>query len=161
MQSLNCLFFLKVILSQGGVIFASPALVYRPMYSGRGIIAQNTAFTPDLVDSRGYLPVEWWIMSKTEAKSSIQIKDEGLTIIAAFNHVMCVCMHIGVTSLLIRDRLVLLSSALDVAEHELMGEFANSWPLTKVLDIGGAERHPKYTTKVHHNPGLVKNQLTC
>lgn len=40
---------------------------------------------------------------------------------------------------------VLLTSALEVAERELMGEFACSWPLTKVLDIGGAERSPNYT----------------
>ena len=29
-----------------------------------------------------------------------------------------------------------------------MGGFANSWPLTKVLDIGGTKRCPKYTNKV-------------
>ncbi len=51
----------------------------------------------------------------------------------------------GVTSLLIHDRPVLLTSALAVAEDELLGGFANSWPLTKVLDIGGTERCPKYT----------------
>lgn len=72
--------FLKVILSQRGVIFASPAHVSRAMYSGRGIIAPNTDFHSNMVDSRGYLPVEWWIMSKTEAKNSIPIKNEGTNI---------------------------------------------------------------------------------
>jgi hypothetical protein len=63
------------------VIFASPAQVSRGMYSGRGIIApKNTSFHPDMVDDRGYLPVEWWIMSKTEAKNSIPIKNEGYEI---------------------------------------------------------------------------------
>ena len=69
---------LKVLVSQNGVIFACPAQVSRAMYSGRGIIAPNTDFQADLVDSRGYLPVEWWIMSKTEAKNSIPKENEGL-----------------------------------------------------------------------------------
>lgn len=54
----------------------------------------------------------------------------------------------GVTSLLIQGQPVLLTSLLEVAECELMGGFADSWPLTKVLDIGGTKRCPKYTTKV-------------
>ena len=53
--------------------------------------------------------------------------------------------NIGLTSLLIRDHPVPLTSALEVAERELMGEFASCWPLTKVLDIGGSERCPRYT----------------
>jgi hypothetical protein len=48
------------------------------MYSGRGIIAANTQFSPDLVDDRGSLPVEWWIMSKTEARNAIPRKNEGI-----------------------------------------------------------------------------------
>ena len=47
------------------------------MYSGRGIIAPNTEFHPDLVDSRGYLPVEWWVMSKAEAKNAEPKENEG------------------------------------------------------------------------------------
>ena len=47
------------------------------MYSGRNIIAPNKDFQANMVDSRGYLPVEWWIMSKTEAKNQIPIEDEG------------------------------------------------------------------------------------
>ena len=48
------------------------------MYTGRGIIALNTQFIPEMVDERGSLPVEWWIMSKTEAKNAIPVKDEGI-----------------------------------------------------------------------------------
>ena len=76
----NNLFLLvqsQVLKSQNGVIFSSPALVHRAMYTGRGIIAPNTQFTPGLVDHRGSLPVEWWIMSKTEAKNAIPVKNEG------------------------------------------------------------------------------------
>ena len=47
------------------------------MYTGRGIIAPNKEFSPDLVDHRGSLPVEWWIMSKTEARNAKPIKNEG------------------------------------------------------------------------------------
>lgn len=71
---------IQVIVSQGGVIFAQPAVVCRAMYSGRGVIADNNEFSAELVDERGYLPVEWWIMSKTEAKNSIPIKNEGACI---------------------------------------------------------------------------------
>ena len=66
-----------MIESQNGVIFAIPAVVHRAMYSGRGIIAPNTDFSSGLVDSRGYLPVEWWVMSKTEARNSVPIQNEG------------------------------------------------------------------------------------
>ena len=59
----------------------------------------------------------------------------------------------GLTSLLICGRRVLLTSALEVAEAELMGRYASCWPLTKVLDIGGTERSPKYTATVDQNPG--------
>ena len=69
---------IQVIQSQNGVVFACPAQVHRAMYSGRGIIAPNKKFSPSLVDSRGYLPVEWWIMSKTEAKNAIPLKNEGI-----------------------------------------------------------------------------------
>lgn len=40
---------------------------------------------------------------------------------------------------------ILLTEALAVAEKELMGEFSSSWPLTKVLDIGGVERRPHFS----------------
>ena len=68
-----------MIQSQDGVLFASPAIVHRGMYAGRGIIAPNTEFKPGMMDERGYLPVEWWIMSKTEAKNATPLKNEGTT----------------------------------------------------------------------------------
>lgn len=69
---------LQVLVSQKGILFSQPAIVHRAMYSGRGIIAANKEFSPDLVDDRGSLPVEWWIMSKTEAKNAIPMKNEGI-----------------------------------------------------------------------------------
>ena len=119
---------LQTIKDQDGVIFASPAFVGRGIYAGRGIIAQNTDFVPPMTDSRGYVKVEWWIMSKTVAKNAIPLENEGLT------------------SLIINGNKVYLSEALKLAENELMGKYSDSWPLTKVLDIGGPAQTPKYTT---------------
>ena len=68
---------MQVLQRQGGVIFASRAIVHRGMYSGRSIIAPNAEFSPDLVDGRGYLPVEWWIMSRTKAKNAEARANEG------------------------------------------------------------------------------------
>ncbi|XP_064381974.1 uncharacterized protein LOC135330924 [Halichondria panicea] len=121
----------KALGSQNGILFSSPAIVHRAMYTGRGIIAPNTQFIPEMVDERGSLPVEWWIMSKTEAKNAIPVKDE------------------GITSLLIGDQLVSLPTALRVAEKELMGDYAALWPLTKILDIGGVKRQPNLTPELN------------
>ncbi len=52
--------------------------MHRAMYSGRSIIAPNAKFSADLVDGRGYLPVEWWIMSKTQAKNALPLANEGV-----------------------------------------------------------------------------------
>lgn len=51
--------------TQGGVLFAKQCIVHRVTYSGRDIIAPNSAFSADKVDERGYVPVERWILSKT------------------------------------------------------------------------------------------------
>lgn len=59
------------------MVFARRAVVYRGMYAGRGIIASNREFNAETTDWRGYLPVEWWIMSRTEAKNAIQLQNEG------------------------------------------------------------------------------------
>lgn len=114
---------------QRGVLFASPAFVGRGIYAGRGIIADNTDFVEGKTDSRGYLPVEWWIMSKTVAKNAIPLDNEGLT------------------ALFIGGEPVPLPQAIEAAETQLMGEYCNVWPLTKVLDIGGPARKPQYSAE--------------
>ncbi|KAL5470726.1 hypothetical protein EMCRGX_G028735 [Ephydatia muelleri] len=118
----------QVIKRQRGVLFARPALVHRAMYAGRGVIANNVEFTADRVDSRGYLPVEWWIMSKTEARNAIPKKNE------------------GITAMVINKREVPITELVAVAEEAIFGSHASSWPLTKILDIGGTERVPHYST---------------
>jgi len=67
----------QVLRKQGGMVFANRAVVHRAMYSGRNIIAPNAEFSPDLMDGRGYLPVEWWIMSRTKAKNAEARANEG------------------------------------------------------------------------------------
>ena len=63
---------------------------------------------------------------------------------------MCDCdvrnsiLNSGITSVIIGDKSVLLTEALKVAEDKLMGGYASLWPLTKVLDIGGRARRPRF-----------------
>ena len=71
---------LQVLSEQAGVVFARPSIVHRGMYAGRGIIAKNTEFSSELTDCRGYLPVEWWIMSCTEAKNAVSLPKEGVSV---------------------------------------------------------------------------------
>ena len=117
----------ETIAQQNGVLFAAPAYVSRALYAGRGIIAPNTQFSPPMTDDRGYLPVEWWIMSKTGAKNPQEKKNE------------------GITSLYIGEKSIPLPQILEVAEKELMGDYNSQWPLTKVLDIGGSACTPLYS----------------
>lgn len=105
---------------QGGVVFAEPALVGRAMYTGRDLIAKNSRFGEGFQDDRGYVPVEWWIMSMTQAGNDIPRPGE------------------GITRLLLADGdRVPLNEAASAAGDALFGEYLARWPLTKVLDIGG------------------------
>ena len=113
-----------------GVIMAhGRAIVHRGTYAGRSIIAKNSEKAPDTVDDRGYLPVEWWIMSKTEALNPVVKKGEGLTV-----------LNVG-------DGKVSFKAAIEVAEKQLLGDHKASWPLTKILDIGGSTVSPSFGGK--------------
>ena len=112
---------------QEGIIFARSAIVHRQMYSGQDILAPNSTFSPDKMDERGYLPVEWWIVSLVKAENSIVKENEGLTTL------LC-------------QKEILLSDAIKVAEKELFGSYLKRWPLTKVLDIGGEKVVPDFGT---------------
>ena len=48
-------------------------------FCGQNILAPNSDFSPENVDERGYVPVEWWIMSKTQAENPVPKEGEGLT----------------------------------------------------------------------------------
>lgn len=117
----------QTIAVQDGVIFGQPAIVYRAMYTGRDIIAQNSRFAPGYTDDRGYVPVEWWIMSLTRAGNDIPREGE------------------GITNLLLADGTqVPLTDAVDAAGDLLFGPYLDRWPLTKVLDIGGEPVVPSF-----------------
>eukprot|EP00054_Salpingoeca_dolichothecata_P022945 m.151654 g.151654 ORF g.151654 m.151654 type:complete len:409 (+) comp24514_c0_seq3:1-1227(+) len=119
---------LELLEEQHGILFAQPAIVHRPTYLGRGILAPNTAYTPEMTDKRGYVPVEWWVMSKTQALNDVIVDGEGLT------------------KLFLKNDQVSFVEALKVAEKQLLGEFSAQWPLTKVLDIGGRAMKPDFET---------------
>ncbi|MBI4117381.1 MAG: hypothetical protein HY451_01730 [Parcubacteria group bacterium] len=107
------------ILSKKGVITASSTKVYRESYFGNNIIAPNSEPTPDKTDKRGYAPVELWIMSAVEADNPIRMPGEGITKIS------------------IAGSEVPLTSLKETANRIIFGQYADLWPLTKVLDIGG------------------------
>jgi len=121
----------KTLERQQGILFAEPAIVHRSKYSGRDILAKNSRFAEGYVDDRGYVPVEWWIMSKTPAENEISKEGEGLS------------------SLILETELgkenVLFKEAAEVSEEKLLGNFASLWPLTKILDIGGEPVQPSFS----------------
>jgi len=110
---------------QNNILFFKPCIVYRESYSGRNIIANNSDPEKD-VDDRNYFPVERWIASKTLAENEKPKLNEGLSFIVLKDHR--------------KDNNDLLFSFKDlilVAEKELLGDYSQKWPLTKILDIGG------------------------
>ena len=120
---------------QQGILFAEPAIVHRCQYSGRNIIAKNSKFEEGYIDNRGYVPVEWWIMSKTPAENEITKKDEGLSQV-----------------LLDNGEKISFTHAVELAEEELLGDYAQTWPLTKILDIGGDAIQPTFSDKLEVPP---------
>jgi len=114
-------------MKQKGMLFAKSAIVFRQMYAGRDIVSNNSKFETGYMDDRGYLPVEWWIMSKTHAKNPKELSNEGITI------------------LLVGNQEILLTTALTLAGEDLLGDYVATWPLTKLLDIGGTPVVPHYT----------------
>lgn len=142
---------LDTVKAQNGIIFSEPTLVYRGMYAGRSLIAPNSDFSSELTDDRGYLPVEWWVMSQTAAINPIPKPGEGITQLQLLNN----------TSISLPD-------AISLAGDVIMGDFCNLWPLTKVLDIGGKPVKPSFSDKeevppipCHVHAGPVKDGSCC
>ena len=122
----------KTLDHQQGVLFAEPALVYRNNYSGRNILAKNSKFSEDYVDERGYLPVEWWIMSKTIAENEKTKENEGLSYLYLET-------DLGTEKILFKE-------AVEIFGDKLLGNFVNLWPLNKILDIGGQPIKPSFSS---------------
>jgi len=111
----------------GCLMAAAPAIVFRGTYAGRNIVGPNSTYSAENTDDRGYVPVEWWVMSKTVALNPICLKNEGIT-----------SLQIG------SDEAVRFDEAVRVAAKLLLGEYEKRWPLTKVLDIGGEMVKPNF-----------------
>lgn len=121
----------KILECQQGIIFAEPAIVYRYNYSGRDIIAKNSRFDPGYIDNRGYVPVEWWILSKTSAENDLLKENEGQS-------------HLYLETDFGKEK-ILFKEALEINGEKLLGDFINLWPLTKILDIGGEPVKPSFS----------------
>jgi hypothetical protein len=101
-----------------GVLFADSAIVWRSTYRGSGLFGAAAEARPELAGRPGYRPVEWWIMSATHAENQSSVDGEGSTSLEL----------VGGHRASVRE--VLDSSS-------LFGDAARSWPLIKILDIGG------------------------
>jgi hypothetical protein len=147
---------------QNGLLFASPAIVHRGSYAGRDIIAPNSR--PEYADERGYLPVEWWIVSKTQALNEIQKEGEGLShlLILASPHLTSssgeseeISSSSNTTTQSSTGPLynkVLFSHLAKVMEKELLGTYGSAWPLIKLLDIGGQVVTPSFASSAEVPP---------
>lgn len=100
-----------------GILVAKSAIVCRNTYFGNNIIAKNSSL--EYRDTRGYVPVELWIMSMVQAENTLRVEGEGMT------------------KIMIGDSEVTLADLNRIAGKLIFGEYANEWPLTKILDIGG------------------------
>ncbi|KAH3743656.1 hypothetical protein Pelo_14933 [Pelomyxa schiedti] len=122
--------------NQGGVVFAAPAIVHRPMYCGRNIVQGNNDTE---TDDRGYFAVEWWIMSLTHALNAKPKDGEGISRLILPGTAIC---SVG------------FLDAVTVAENELLGAYRALWPLTKILDIGGKPVSPSFAPDKPEVPGI-------
>jgi hypothetical protein len=126
-----------------GVLTTRSVVVYRGSYFGNNIIASNGTLND--ADDRGFVPVELWIMSTVEADNPIQKKGEGLTTIT------------------IEGEKHSLLSLKEIAPSVVFGDYANEWPLTKILDIGGQKIKTSFNTEeippipVHVHGGLIRD----
>lgn len=98
-------------------------------YAGRDILAPNSRFAAETMDARGYVPVERWVMSLTQAQNPVVIEGEGVS------KLVVPAEGGGVAE-------VALPAA--AAARPLLGVYRADWPLTKVLDIGGAPVVPAF-----------------
>ena len=105
-----------------GLLPCRPELVHRGTFCGRGLLGRNQTRTAEDADSRGYVPVEWWIASTTKAQNPLPKLNEreGITKI-----------HLNIDS----DPTVSIEIGLDHVMSELKATC--DWPLVKLLDIGG------------------------
>jgi hypothetical protein len=120
----------------GGALFVRPTIVHRNTYCGRGILGDNSNPSSPAADSRGYLPVERWVMSSCEAENPVPVGGEGLTEIVLEGGATCS-----------------FREAIESCGEALLGDCApERWPLIKVLDIGGDPVSPDFHEGVETPP---------
>lgn len=115
----------KTVEEQKGVLFCERSLVGRGSYCGRNLLAPNSDVKQH-GDERGYVLVERWILSVTQAGNEIIKENEGLS---------QVLLEGGKTKRLLKD----------LAPGLFGEEVLARWPLTKVLDIGGLPVRPDFS----------------
>jgi hypothetical protein len=118
----------RALRSNGGALFVKPTVVYRNTYCGRGILGDNRRVSSPAADSRGYLPVERWVMSACEAENPEPLAGEGLAEVVLDAGATCT-----------------FRQAVESCGAALLGDCPPSrWPLIKVLDIGGDPVSPDF-----------------
>ncbi|CAG5096894.1 Oidioi.mRNA.OKI2018_I69.XSR.g14833.t1.cds [Oikopleura dioica] len=132
----------------GGILFGRETIVYRGSYNGNNFLGKNSS--DEEPDQRGYWPVERWILSLVEAQNPVKLTGEGLTKVQGYDFSFL--------------------DAVNACEERLLGTFRDSWPLIKVLDIGGKLTQTSFGTNeippipAHIHAGCTKdrnNQISC
>ena len=136
---------------QHGVLLSKQCIVNRITYTGRNILGYNDSIDPKdkhrtNQDHRGYVPVESWILSHTEAVNAIPIKNEGISklrILSSDNKNTEELVYFNELLLHKDCKNLLFGPNFDITQ----------WPLIKILDIGG--------NKVYHNGELEYPPIPC
>lgn len=133
--------------AQNGVLTFLPCFVWRPGYSGRGMLAEGN-WLKERQDDRGYNKVERWICSITDAANERGKRNEGQS------KVLLRAPKAGSAD---EVKVVLFKSLVPAGEKQLFGEFRALWPLTKILDIGGAPVQPRLDSPSCYKAGEEKS----
>jgi pantothenate kinase len=115
----------RLLARHGGVLRLRDTLVCRGSYCGRDLLGANSSPDAKGADERGYLPVERWVASTTEAENPLPLASGARE---------------GVSSVSVDEGDAL---PLDALADAVLGEWRARWPLVKILDIGGAPQRPR------------------
>ena len=131
---------------QNGVVYIQPAVVYRGTYCGRNLLGLNVTPNAADQDERGYVPVERWLVSPFEAENETKWsrnEPEGVS--------RAVLQRSGQNG----DYTVSLAAIADL----LLGPgWRTTWPLVKLLDIGGRPVQPHFPPSGLPAPSAQEDQ---
>ena len=125
----------RTLATNHGILFLEPTVVYRATFTGNNIVGKNsignsnTSSTIDY-DSRGYVPVENWVCSCTQALNPSFIENEGISRVQLKDETNSNTPSILLTDIIndSQSKSLLFGEKLNMYTH---------WPLIKILDIGG------------------------